>query len=141
TLASATGGGATVATPDQPPFSPLYPSYRSAFTDLFGLRLIATGVPVERIDSSLKPGDLPFVARPADAYVYENPRALPRVFLVGNWQRTDFAELVRDGWPEVVPRRVALLEHAPAAPLPLSEGERGGVRALPAGPVGTARII
>jgi len=140
-FAAATGVGDTVATPDQRTFSPLYPSYRSAFADLFGLRLIATGVPVERIDSSLKPGDLTFVARTADAYVYENPRALPRVFLVGNWQRTDFAELVRDGWPEVDPRRVVLLEHAPAAPLPLSEGERGGVRTLPAGPVGIARII
>src|SRR5262249_13986144 len=119
TFAAATGVGDTVATPDQRTFSPLYPSYRSPFADLFGLRLIATGVPVERIDASLKPGDLTFIARTADAYVYENPRALPQVFLVAAWQRADFAELIRDGWPEVDPRRVVLLEHAPAQlPLP-----------------------
>ena len=75
----ATKVGDTVAAPDQRPFSPLYPSYRSTFADLFGLRLIATGVPVEQIDKTLKPGDLNFVARTKDAYVYENPRALPRV--------------------------------------------------------------
>lgn len=128
-FAAATGVGDTVATPDQRTFSPLYPSYRSPFADLFGLRLIATGVPVERIDSSLKPGDLNFIARTADAYVYENPRALPRAFLVGNWQRVDFAELIRDGWPELDPRRTVLLEQAPAESLPPTE------------PVGTARIV
>ena len=52
--------GDTVAAPGQRPFSPLYPSYRSTFADLFGVRLIATGVPVEQIDKSLKPGDLEF---------------------------------------------------------------------------------
>jgi hypothetical protein len=129
TFAAATKVGDTVATPDQRPFSPLYPSYRSPFADLFGLRLIAIGVPVERIDSSLKPGDLTFVARTVDAYVYENPRALPRVFLAAAWRRADFAELIRDGWPEVDPRRVVLLEHAPAL-LPLPAGERAGVRGL-----------
>jgi hypothetical protein len=144
TFAAATGVGDTVATPDQRTFSPPYPSYRSPFADLFGLRVIATGVPVETIDSSLKPGDLTLVARTADAYIYENPRALPRVFLVNAWQRVDFAELIRDGWPEVDPRRIVLLEHAAAGPrgLPLPIGERAGVRGLPTvEPSGTARII
>jgi hypothetical protein len=140
TFAAATGVGDTVATPDQRTFSPLYPSYRSPFADLFGLRLIATGVPIERIDASLKPGDLTLVARTSDAYVYENPRALPRVFLVNAWLRADFAELIRDGWPDVDPRRVVLLEHAPAGPLPLPGGERAGVRGLPTERVGAARI-
>jgi hypothetical protein len=142
TFAAATGVGDTVATPEQRTFSPLYPSYRSPFADLVGLRVIATGVPVERIDSSLKPGDLSFIARTADAYVYENPRALPRVFLVAAWQRADFDELIRDGWPDVDPRRIVLLEHAPAAGLPLPGGERDGVRGLQIGELpGTARII
>ena len=102
----ATRVGDTVAAPGQRPFSPLYPSYRSAFADLFGLRLIATGVPVEQIDKSLKPGDLNFVARTADAYVYENPRALPRVMMVGDWKIVDFARLTAEGWPAGVdPRR------------------------------------
>jgi hypothetical protein len=139
TFAAATGVGDTVATPDQRTFSPLYPSYHSAFADLFGVRLIAAGVPVERIDASLKPGDLTFVARTADAYIYENPRALPRVFLASAWQRAGFAELIRDGWPDVNPRRVVLLEHAPALPLP--ERERSGVKGSPAEFGGTARIV
>ncbi len=133
-FAAATGVGDTVATPDQRTFAPLYPSYRSPFADLFGLRLIASGVPVERIDSSLKPGDLVFVARTADAYIYENPRALPRVFLVNQWQRADFAELIRDGWPAVDPRHTVLLERAPPG-FPLPTGERAGDEA------GTARLI
>jgi hypothetical protein len=142
TFAAATGVGDTVATPEQRTFSPLYPSYRSPFADLVGLRVIATGVPVERIDASLKPGDLTFIARTADAYVYENPRALPRVFLVAAWQRADFDELIRDGWPDVDPRCIVLLEHAPAAGLPLPGGERDGVRGLQIGELpGTARII
>ena len=106
----ATHVGDTVALPSQRTFSPLYPSYRSAFADLLGVRFIATGVPVERIDSSLKPGDLTLIARTKDAYVYENPRALPRVMLLTDWQLADFEELARSGWPAVDPRRTVLLE-------------------------------
>jgi hypothetical protein len=128
-FAAATGVGDTVATPDQRTFSPLFPSYRSAFADLFGLRFIATGVPVERIDTSLKPGDLNFVARTPDAYVYENPRALPRVMLVTDWRLADFNALIRSGWPDVDPRRTVLLEHPP--PAAIASGS----------PAGTARIV
>jgi len=107
----ATKVGDTVAAPGQRPFSALYPSYRSAFADLFGVRLIATGVPVEQIDKALKPGDLNFVARTADAYVYENPRALPRVMLVGGWQVANFANLIVEGWPSGIdPTQTVLLE-------------------------------
>jgi hypothetical protein len=112
----ATHVGDTVAIPSQRFFSPLYPSYRSAFADLLGVRFIATGVPVEEIDTSLKPGDLEFIARTSDAYVYENPRALPRVMLLTDWRTADFDELGRSGWPAAVdPRRVVLLERAPAS--------------------------
>ena len=69
----ATRVGDTVAIPSQRQFSPLYPSYRSAFADLLGVRFIATGVPVEQIDTSLKPGDLKFVARTKDAYHLREP--------------------------------------------------------------------
>jgi hypothetical protein len=112
----ATNVGDTVAAPGQRPFSALYPSYRSPFADLFGLRLIATGVPVEQIDKALKPGDLNFVARTKDAYVYENPRVLPRVLLVGDWKLASFDELVAAGWPsDVDPTKTVLLEKAPRA--------------------------
>jgi hypothetical protein len=110
----ATHAGDTVALPRQRAFSPLYPSYRSPFADLLGVRFIATGVPVEQIDTALKRGDLDFVARTRDAYVYENPRALPRVMLLTDWRIADFDDLLRSGWPpDVDPRRVVLLKKAP----------------------------
>jgi hypothetical protein len=109
----ATHVGDTVAIPPQRVFSPLYPSFRSSFADLLGVRFIATGVPVEQIDSSLKDGDLVFIARTSDAYVYENPRALPRVMLLTDWRLADFKELLRSGWPGVDPRRTVLLAKAP----------------------------
>ncbi len=109
----ATHVGDTVALPSQRSFSPLFPSYRSAFADLLGIRFVATGVPVEQIDFSLRPGDLNLVARTQDAYVYENPRALPRVMVLTDWRLADFDELVRSGWPAVDPRRTVLLKKAP----------------------------
>jgi Dolichyl-phosphate-mannose-protein mannosyltransferase len=127
-FAAATGVGDTVATPDQRTFSPLFPSYRSMLADLFGLRFIATGVPVEQIDKTLKAGDLALVARTPDAYVYENPRALPRVLLATDWLVADFAAMIRaGGWPDIDPRRTVLLEHAPPQfPTPIASDERDG---------------
>jgi hypothetical protein len=126
----ATKVGDTVAAPGQRPFSPLYPSYRSVFADLFGLRLIATGVPVEQIDKSLKPGDLAFVARTADAYVYENPRALPRVMMIGDWKVADAAKLSSEGWPaDTDPSKTVLLDKLPPAP-PRASPEAAGTARL-----------
>lgn len=127
-FAAATGVGDTVATPDQRTFSPLFPSYRSTLADLFGLRFIATGVPVEQIDKALQPGDLALVGRTTDAYVYENPRALPRVLLATDWRVADFAEMIRTGgWPDVDPRKTVLLERAPPQfPTPIASDEREG---------------
>jgi hypothetical protein len=127
----ATHVGDTVAIPSQRVFSPLYPSYHSAFADLFGVRFIVTGVPVEEIDSSLKPGDLNFIAHTKDAYIYENPRALPRVMLLTDWQLADFNELLRSGWPPVDPRRTVLLTKAPSG---ISVGAGAGIR-------GSARLL
>ncbi len=127
----ATHAGDTVALPRQRMFSPLYPSYRSAFADLLGVRFIATGVPVEEIDVSLEPGDLAYVARTREAFVYENPRALPRVMLMTDWRAADFDELVRSGWPNVDPRRTVLLQHAPA----------GFASGAAAGAGGSARLL
>jgi hypothetical protein len=111
----ATAAPDTVAGADQRQFPPLMSSYRSTLEDLFGVRFIAIGVPVEQIDKTLKPGDLDFIARTKDAYVYENPRALPRVLLATQWRKADFDAMLRDGfWPDVDPRRTVLLEDAPA---------------------------
>jgi hypothetical protein len=131
-FARATGVGDIVATPDQRTFSPLFPSYRSAFADVLGLRLIATGVPIEHIDSSLQSGDLDFVGRTPDAYVYENPRALPRAMVVTSWRLADFGDCIRSGWPpQVDPTHTVLLERPP----PISAGT------LAATPNGRVRII
>ena len=128
-FARATNVADTVAVPDQRPFSALLPSYNSPLESLFGVRFIATGVPVEEIDRSLKPGDLTFIARTKDTYVYENPRALPRVMLVGDWRIVNFDDLLAGPWPEVDPRRTVLLERAPRPAFP------------PTAAAGTARII
>jgi hypothetical protein len=104
----------TVAGPDQRKFTPLLPSYRSTLEDLFGVRFVATSVPVEQIDSSLKPGDLNLISRTKSAYIYENPRALPRVMLATTWRKADFNAMIRyGGWPDVDPRRTVLLESDP----------------------------
>ena len=111
----ATAAPDTVASADQRPFPPLMSSYRSVLENLFGVRFIAIGVPIEKIDPSLKPEDLALVLRTKDAYVYENPRALPRVLLATEWRKADFSTMIRDGgWPDVDPRRTVLLENAPA---------------------------
>lgn len=127
----ATGVGDTVAYLRDRRFSPLFPSYRSAFADLFGLRFIAVGVPVEKIDPSLRPGDLTFIAHTKDAYVYENRRALPRVMLMTDWRIANFDELIARGWPsDVDPSRTVLLKRAPV-----------GLRAtMVAGGSGAARL-
>ncbi len=129
----ATGVGDTVATPQQRTFAPLFPSYRSVMADLCGVRFIATGVPVEQIDRSLQPGDLTFIARTKDAYVYENPRALPRVMVVPESQSADFDALFRTGWPDGIdPRRTVLLEESGLMPPHASDAQPAA---------GTARIL
>ena len=98
----ATGAGDHVAVPEQRTFSALFPSYRSKLADLLGLRYIATGVPIESIDRHLEPGDLTLVARTSDGYIYENPRALPRVLFARQAVSADQDLILRTGeWPEV----------------------------------------
>lgn len=114
----ATGAGDTVGGPDQRKFTALMPSYRSLLGDMLGLRFIATGVPVEKIDPKLAPGDLVLRARTADAYIYENPRALPRLLFATEERTADFASLINKGdWPTFDPRRTVLVETARATTL------------------------
>jgi hypothetical protein len=125
--AAATGAQDTVGLPEQRVFAPLFPSYRSLMADLLGLRLIASGVPIEQIDKTLKPGDMRLVARTADGFVYENPNALPRVMFAANAIAADFDSMLTTGaWPTFDPTRTVLLENILPAP------ERGP---------GTARIL
>jgi hypothetical protein len=104
------GAGETIAVDSQRIFTPLYPSYRSMMADLLGLRYIATDHPVEQIDRALKPGDLRLVASTRKAYIYENPRALPRVLFAFDWQPANFERITKDGhWPYFDPRQTVLL--------------------------------
>jgi hypothetical protein len=119
-ISDATGARDYIAGPDQKQFSPLFPSYASIMADLLGLRFIVVSVPIEQVDARLRPHDLRLVARTDDAYVYENPRALPRVLFVADWQQADFEAMVGSGlWPAFDPRRTVLLDAPPAAADPI----------------------
>jgi hypothetical protein len=123
-----TGAGDHVAIPEQRQFAPLFPSYRSIMADLIGLRYIATGVPVEQIDKSLHPDDLALIAKTADAYIYENKSAMPRVLFATASQTADFDALIKTGkWPSVDFYRTVLLETPAHAGAP---GATGSARIL-----------
>ncbi len=92
-------------------FTAMFPSFRSIFSDMLGLRYVISSVPVETVDRSLKPGDLSLLARTRDAFIYENPRALPRAMFVRGVRIADFAALLEDGLPaDFDPRKTVLLE-------------------------------
>jgi hypothetical protein len=113
----ATGAGDTVGLPDQRKFTPLFPSYRSQLADLLGLRFIATGVPIEKIDKNLAPDDLKLIARTSDAYIYENPRALPRVLFAHEAVEGDFEAMLASGkWPTDDLATTVVLENALVSP-------------------------
>ncbi len=123
----ATGAEDHVGLPDQRKLSPLMPSFRSPLAELLGLRYIASGAPIETIDKSLKPGDLELIARTAEGYIYENPRALPRVLFATLAKTADFESMLRaGGWPTGDPATTVLLANAP--PEPATPRRPGSVR-------------
>jgi uncharacterized membrane protein YfhO len=108
------GATETVAEAKQRVFTPLFPSYRCQLADLLGLRYVVVNQPLEQVDKRSKPGDLNLVLNTKEAYIYENPRALPRVLFASGWLRADFKKMTADGiWPDFDPRRTILLEKAP----------------------------
>jgi SAM-dependent methyltransferase len=135
-VAAATGARDYIAGADQKTFSPLFPSYASTMANLVGLRFIAIGAPIEEIDRRLEPGRLRLIARTADAYIYENPHALPRVLFVTDWRLADFGALIASGnWPPFDPTQTVLLDSLPKrveaiAKLasPPTPGSRAGIR-------------
>jgi len=108
----ATGAQDQVAVAEQRPFVPLFSSYRSLMADMLGVRFIASANPIEALDPDLKAGDLTMIARTKDAYVYENPRALPRVMVARQAKQIDFDTLLETGdWPDGFdPRETVLLD-------------------------------
>lgn len=112
----ATGAGDHVALPDQRTFSKLMPGYRSLLADMLGLRFIASRGPLEAIDKSLTPailanGPIRQIGRTADAYIYENRGALPRVLVVREAKSADKEAILTTGiWPATFdPQRTVLL--------------------------------
>ncbi len=124
----ATGAMDHMGETGQRPFTPLLPSYRSQLADLLGLRYIVSRAPIDQVDPRLKAGDVKLVAATAEAFVYENPRALPRAFAVGAVQIADFAQLMEQGFPAGFdPSRTALVESWPDD-LPLPDGRNASAR-------------
>lgn len=120
-FSEAVGTGDGVASPSERKFTALFPSYRCRLANHLGLRYIASPVPIEQVDHALRDGDLQLVARTKQGFIYENPRALPRVQFVGGWAFADFDGMKRSGrWPEVDPQQAVLLEVEP--PLAMAEG-------------------
>ena len=98
----ATGAGDTVGRPEDRKFSPMFPSYKSQLADLLGLAYIATSVPLQTLDPQAKLEDFPLAAKTADGFVYENPRALPRVLFAASAAPADFDTILNTGkWPDV----------------------------------------
>jgi hypothetical protein len=108
----ATGAEDHIGLPEQRKFSPLFPSYKSPLADMLGLRFIAAGQPMEWHDKALKTGDLKLFAKTDAAWLYENPRALPRVMMTTRADGVNFADILASGqWPkDFDPARTVLLE-------------------------------
>ena len=97
----ATGAGDNIGMPQERTFTPLLPSYRSRLVDLLGLRFVAAGAPLETIDPKLIPGDWQLIGKVGEAWLYENPRALPRVSFARRAISADFDALLKTGaWPD-----------------------------------------
>jgi hypothetical protein len=125
---SATGAQDHVALPEQRRFSALFPSYRCELANLLGLRFIATGIPIELIDPKLEPGDLTLLASFPHGFIYENPRAMPRVLFATRAQTVDFGALLRTGaWPDVNLYETVLL--------PRKDGASDGLAPQASGPL------
>ncbi|MEZ5851049.1 MAG: hypothetical protein R3D68_10425 [Hyphomicrobiaceae bacterium] len=134
-VSRAVGAGDYIAGPDQRTFSPLFPSYDSPLADMLGLRYVLASVPITDVDHKLHPGRLTFVRRTAEAYIYENPRALPRVMVVREARAANFDAITRLGrWPAFDSRRTVLLE------TPQRQAASGGP-SLPGAVEDSARIV
>ncbi|MGO9487121.1 MAG: hypothetical protein ACLPX9_21530 [Rhodomicrobium sp.] len=113
-IVQAMGAAESVAEAKQRVFTPLFPSYRSTMADLLGLRYIVIDRPVETFDRKLRLGDLKLVAHTSNGYIYENPRALPRVMFATGSMLSNFDKLVSDGrWPNFDPTETVLLNGTP----------------------------
>ncbi|MEQ1697598.1 MAG: hypothetical protein ABL901_17325 [Hyphomicrobiaceae bacterium] len=97
----ATGAIDTVGLPQDRKFTPMFPSYRSQLADLLGLAYVASSVPLQSLDPQAKLEDFPLIAKTADGFIYENPRALPRAIFAASAAPADFDAILNTGnWPD-----------------------------------------
>ena len=121
---------------DQRKFSSLMPGYNSRLADMLGLRWIASGVPIEQLDKRAKAGEFRLVARTRDGYVYENPRAMPRVMFARRAAPVASDQLIASGvWPTFEPSDTVLIDDA----MMPSGWITAGARMLPPGQVRIVR--
>jgi hypothetical protein len=110
----ATGVGDSSGSADQRKFSPLMPSYTSPMANLLGLRFIASGEPLKASGRDSASDGLRLLARTDEAFIYENPNALPRVMFATRARQEDFEQLTaRGGLPDIDYRETVLLENIP----------------------------
>lgn len=113
--ANLVGAEDIAALPNQRRFPPAFPSYRSALADILGLRFVVTRGAIEEVDRRLPPGALALVAREGDVRIYENPRALPRVWIARSAAPTP-PDLASVGFPAGLdPGETVLLEGVAAS--------------------------
>lgn len=115
----ATNAGDHLALAEQRQWAPAWPSYRSPFSDLIGLRWIATAQPLSKLDARLSDQALPIAARIGAATIYDRGQPAPRALLATEAIRVDFDRLMESGrWPAFDPRRALLLHEANAQAQP-----------------------
>lgn len=96
----ATGAEDTAGRIEDRKFSPMFPGYKSKLADLLGLAFIATSVPLDTLDPRALLSDFPLVAKTAEGYIYENPRAMPRALFAASAAPADFDTILNTGtWP------------------------------------------
>ena len=79
--------------------------------------------PVETIDRQSQPGDLKLVAKPGNAFIYENAATLPRVLFPVRARAAVFEDILETGrWPEFDPATTVLL----ASPTASGDSRRPG---------------
>ena len=117
---AATGAGDHTALVSQKNYTKLQPSYHSLLTDMLGVRLIVSAAPMAELDPNANLADFPLLELTKDAYIYENPRALPRVMLVPKIIAGDQDAILETGeWPEHFdPQAEVVLSPEDAATVP-----------------------
>lgn len=140
--AAATGAGDTSGLAGPRPKTALFPGYNTLLANMLGLQYIVTGQPLQTLDPAAPPSAFKLVWKTRSAYIYENPRALPRVLFASRAKAVDFSKIVKTGqWPENFDPRTTVLLEPPTASETASASETGNATETGwASAPGTARI-